>query len=76
MATITMTTALTTRSWIYTTALIVLIIGGLNWGLVGFFGMNLVAVLFGSNSLLTHLIYMLVGIAAVYITVVTIMRRA
>ena len=48
-------------------ALILLIIGGLNWGLVGFFQYDLVAALFGGQSaLLSRIIYSLVGIAGLY----------
>ena len=43
-----------------------LIIGGINWGLVGVFNVNLVAALFGEMSAITRIIYALVGIAAVY----------
>jgi len=43
-----------------------IIIGALNWGLVGFFAFDLVAFLFGDMSTLTRIIYALVGIAAVY----------
>lgn len=48
------------------TALILLVIGGLNWGLVGFFDFNLVAELFGEGSALTRIIYILVGLSALY----------
>lgn len=47
-------------------ALLLIIIGGLNWGLVGLFDFNLVAALFGSGSTLTRLVYVLVGMAALY----------
>ena len=43
-----------------------LIIGGLNWGLVGLFDFNLVAVIFGEMSAVSRIIYILVGLAAVY----------
>jgi len=43
-----------------------LAIGGLNWGLVGFFNFDLVATLFGEMSILTRIIYCLVGLAALY----------
>ena len=43
-----------------------LIIGGLNWGLVGLFDFDLVAVIFGEMSALSRIIYILVGLAAVY----------
>ena len=45
-------------------AYILVIIGALNWGLVGFFGFDLVASIFGEMSFLTRLIYDLVGISA------------
>ena len=47
-------------------ALVVLIIGGLNWGLVGLFNVNLVSSLFGNGTFLARAIYTLVGVAAVY----------
>ena len=48
------------------TALVFLIIGGLNWGLVGIFDFNLVSFLFGGFSvIISRIIYSLVGIAAV-----------
>lgn len=44
-----------------------LIIGGLNWGLVGLFQFDLVAALFGgSDAGIARLIYILVGVAAIY----------
>jgi uncharacterized membrane protein YuzA (DUF378 family) len=46
-------------------ALILVIIGGLNWGLVGFFDFDLVATLFGVMSTVSRVIYALVGIAAI-----------
>lgn len=47
-------------------ALGLLVIGGLNWGLVGFFDFNLVAFLFdGITPVISRIIYALVGIASV-----------
>ena len=43
-----------------------LVIGGLNWGLVGAAQFDLVATLFGSMSPISRLVYVLVGVAAVY----------
>ncbi|WP_442595824.1 DUF378 domain-containing protein [Neobacillus sp. D3-1R] len=43
-------------------ALVLTIIGAINWGLVGFFGFNLVEAIFGDNAL-TRIIYGLVGLA-------------
>jgi len=47
-------------------ALTLLIIGGLNWLLVGLFQFDLVAAIFGQNSALSRLIYVLVGLSAIY----------
>ena len=52
-------------------SLILLIVGGLNWGLVGLFNFDLVAFLFGDGSLLSRVIYVLVGVAALYGIVTT-----
>ena len=49
-----------------TTALVLVIIGGLNWGLVGLFDYNLVDSLFGAGSALARTVYVLVGLAALY----------
>lgn len=43
-----------------------LVVGGLNWGLVGAFKYNLVDKIFGVESALSRIIYVLVGLAAVY----------
>jgi len=50
-------------------AIILIIIGGLNWLLVGLFSWNLVSFIFGDMSALSRLIYGLVGLAAVYVAV-------
>lgn len=47
-------------------AMILLIIGGLNWGLIGAFDFNLVAALFGEDTTLTNIVYILVGLAALW----------
>ena len=46
--------------------LVLLIVGGLNWGLVGLFEFDLVAALFGEMTMLSRLIYALVGVSAVW----------
>lgn len=46
--------------------LILLIVGGLNWGLVGLFGFDLVAAIFGAGSGLARAVYVLVGVSAVW----------
>ena len=44
-----------------------LVIGGLNWGLVGVLNFDLVAAIFGDMSILSRIIYSLVGLSAVYV---------
>jgi uncharacterized membrane protein YuzA (DUF378 family) len=46
--------------------LALLIVGGLNWGLVGLFGFDLVAALFGDMSALSRIVYTLVGASALW----------
>ena len=46
--------------------LILVIVGGINWGLVGAFDFDLVAALFGGGSALARIVYMLVGASAVW----------
>ncbi len=53
-----------TLTWI---ALILLIVGGLNWLLVGAFNFDLVAAVFGDMSPLSRIVYILVGLAALCI---------
>lgn len=48
------------------TALILMIVGALNWGLIGLFGFNLVDAIFGEMSLLSRIVYILVGISGLY----------
>jgi uncharacterized membrane protein YuzA (DUF378 family) len=47
-------------------AVILLIVGGLNWGLVGVASFDLVAAIFGNMSVLSRIVYILVGLAAIY----------
>jgi len=51
------------------TAMIILVVGGLNWGLVGLFDYDLVASLFGAGTLLAKIVYDLVGLSAIYVLV-------
>lgn len=44
-------------------ALILTIVGALNWGLIGLFNFNLVTTLFGEGTLVTNIVYILVGIS-------------
>lgn len=47
-------------------ALILVIIGGINWGLIGFFKFDLVAFIFGQMTWISRIIYALVGLSALY----------
>ncbi len=49
-----------------TIALILIIIGAINWGLVGIFNFNLVDTLFGTMSVISRIIYILVGISGLW----------
>ena len=52
-----------TIDWI---ALILLVIGGLNWGLVGIWNWNLVDAIFGVGSIIAKIVYVLVGVAGLW----------
>ena len=47
-------------------AAVLLVVGGLNWGLVGAANFDLVATIFGAMSPLSRIVYILVGLAAIY----------
>ncbi len=49
-----------------TITLILLIVGGLNWGLVGLFDFDLVAAIFGDMTALSRIVYTLVGASALW----------
>lgn len=55
---------------------LLVVIGGLNWGLVGFFKFDLVAELFGEESGLSRVIYSLVGLATVYLLVAVLSKKS
>lgn len=48
-------------------ALTIAIIGAINWGLIGFFSFDLVALIFGNMSWISRIIYALVGISGLYL---------
>ncbi len=53
--------------WADRIALLLVVIGGLNWGLFGLFSLDLVALLFGGDTtLLSRIVYVLVGLGAVW----------
>jgi uncharacterized membrane protein YuzA (DUF378 family) len=57
------TRSMTPLEWV---AIVLMVIGGLNWGLVGLFGVDLVAAIFGNMSVLSRVVYILVALAAIY----------
>lgn len=56
---------------------VILAFGGLNWGLIGLFGFNLVEAVFGPMSIMSRIIYCVVGLSALYEIIMfrTIQRR-
>ena len=57
---------LTMRGLDYT-ALTIVLIGAVNWGLIGFFSFDLVAFIFGNMSWISRIVYGLVGICGLYL---------
>ena len=47
-------------------ALVLIIIGAINWGLIGLFNFNLVSLLFGDMTVLSRIVYSLVGISGLW----------
>lgn len=58
---------LSSLDWV---ALVLVVVGGLNWGLVGLFQFDLVAAIFGEMSVISRVVYSLVGVSAVYVLAV------
>lgn len=48
-------------------SIVLVIVGGLNWGLVGVLNFDLVATIFGEMSSLSRIVYALVGVSAIYL---------
>ena len=48
-------------------ALVLLIVGGLNWGLLGLFGFNLISMIFGEASGISRVLYVAIGLSAIYV---------
>ncbi len=56
-------------------AWVLVIVGGLNWGLVGIFKWDLVAAIFGDLSAVSRVVYTLVGLAALYMLVTVFTKK-
>ena len=61
-------------NWLDWVAFILVIVGALNWGLVGFFSWDLVAAIFGDMSTASRVIYDLVGLGAVYMIIASMAK--
>ena len=57
-------------NWLDIIALVLVVIGGLNWGLVGAFNYNLVDQLLFAVPLVSRVVYGLVGLAAIYLAII------
>ncbi|MFA6228273.1 MAG: DUF378 domain-containing protein [Patescibacteria group bacterium] len=55
-------------------ALILVLVGALNWGLVGLFSFDLVVFLFGAMTIISRIVYVLVGLSAVYMAVMAAVK--
>lgn len=64
-----------TYSALYWIALILTVIGGLNWGLIGLINLNVVDAIFGAGSIIARVIYVIVGLAALYLIAAALMER-
>jgi uncharacterized protein len=58
-----------TLSGITWAAIALVVIGALNWGLVGLFGFNVVTAIFGDQTTLSRLVYIVVALAGIYLVV-------
>lgn len=64
---------MSTLDWVF---LILLVVGGLNWGLVGILNFDLVATLFGDMSVISRVVYSLVGLSAIGLAVTAFTKKA
>ena len=58
---------LTPKDW---TAVVLVVVGGMNWGLIGLFKYDVVANLLGFAPILPRIVYTVVGLAAIYVAAV------
>jgi uncharacterized membrane protein YuzA (DUF378 family) len=64
-----------TYSALYWIALVLTVIGGLVWGIVGLINLNVIEAVFGAGSIVTRVIYVIVGLAALYLIAAALMER-
>lgn len=63
------------KDTLYWLTIILVVVGALNWGLVGLFDLDLVALIFGAMSMLSRIVYVLVGLAGVYLLVISLGKK-
>lgn len=63
---------LKTLDWI---AVILVVVGALNWALVGLFSLDLVATIFGDMSVLARIVYVVVGLAGLYVLMMAAKKK-
>lgn len=56
-------------------ALLLVVVGALNWGLVGLMGLDVVAKIFGDMTSITKVVYIVVGLAGVYVAVTMLPKQ-
>ncbi len=61
--------------WLFMLTLILVIVGGLNWLLVGLFKFDLVQWLLGNVPILRDIVYVLVGVSALYQLILLFMKK-
>ncbi|PIP21612.1 MAG: DUF378 domain-containing protein [Candidatus Nealsonbacteria bacterium CG23_combo_of_CG06-09_8_20_14_all_40_13] len=59
---------LSTFDWV---ALIIIIVGAINWGLVGLFKIDIIKVIFGDMTIFARMLYIIVGLAGLYLLILS-----
>jgi hypothetical protein len=62
------------KGTLYWLTIILVVVGALNWGLVGLFDLDLVALIFGAMTMLSRIVYVLVGVAGAYLLVMSLSK--
>lgn len=62
-----MTTEMKEKGTLYCIAMILVLIGGINWGLVGLLNLDIVALILGSMPIVQKLVYIIIGLSAVFV---------
>lgn len=62
-------------NWLEWSAMVLVILGALNWGLVGLFDFNLVTWFFGDIKMIIPIVYDLIGLAAFYVVYMVLTKE-